>query len=166
MRANLTIFTVLMRSSFPTFTTRHSSRRLSHRYRHESCACDIVLRKIDINVKEIHSFEPFKETFWRGMANIDLNPNLATKIFAHRFALSDKDEERTIRDGNKLRSATMSIRDHPDGRSMTISVRDAATVLGPIIDHAVANGLMVVAKIDCEGSEYEIFELPRKGGIA
>ena len=110
------------------------------------------------NVKEIHSFEPFTETFHRGMANIELNPNLAAKIFAHRFALSDKNEEKTIRVGNKLTSATMSIRDHPDGQSMTISVRDAAAVLGPIIEHAIAKGLAVAAKIDCEGSEYEIFK--------
>ncbi len=111
------------------------------------------------------SFEPFEETFQRGMANIELNKNLATKIFAHKFALSDKDEERSIRIGNKLTTATMSIRDHQSGELMTISVRDAGAVLGPIIERAIAKRLVVVGKIDCEGSEYEIFESLERAGL-
>lgn len=140
---------------------------------HDACVIDIGMNLAFAtlffaktnNVKEIHSFEPFEDTFKRGMANIELNPNLATKIFAHRLALSDQNEEKTIRVGNKMTTATMSIRDHPSGQSMTVSVRDAGTVLGPIVERAIAKGLLVVAKIDCEGSEYEIFKSLERAGL-
>ena len=48
------------------------------------------------NVKEVHSFEPFGETFERGVANIRLNSDLARKISTYNVGLGGKDEELTI----------------------------------------------------------------------
>ena len=116
-------------------------------------------------VKEVHAFEPFAETYARAIVNIGLNPDLKSKIIPYNFALSDRDEERTISIGKERPSANMSIRDNKTGRSVALSVRDAATVLGPIIEQAAAREMMVVAKIDCEGSEFEIFDSLEKAGL-
>ena len=43
-------------------------------------------------------------------------------------------------------------------------MRDAAITLGPIIDRAIGKGLKVVAKIDCEGSEFEVFDVLEASG--
>ncbi len=116
-------------------------------------------------VKEVHAFEPFEETYRRAIENLDLNPDLARKITTYKFALSNKDEERTVRIGNIQRSANMSIRDNRTGPSLTLSVRDAAMMLRPIIQKATNKQLMIIAKIDCEGSEYEIFESLEAAGL-
>ena len=108
------------------------------------------------NVKEVHSFEPFGETFERGVANIRLNSDLARKISTYNVGLGGKDEELTITLDHDY-SGAFSTRSAHKGRPVQISVRDAATTLGPIIDRAIGKGLKVVAKINCEGSEFEVF---------
>jgi FkbM family methyltransferase len=115
------------------------------------------------NVKEVHSFEPFGETFERGVANIRLNPDLERKISTYNVGLSGKDEELTILLDHDY-SGAFSTRSAHQGRPVQISVRDAATTLGPIIDRALAKGLEVVAKVDCEGSEFEVFDVLEASG--
>ena len=41
---------------------------------------------------------------------------------------------------------------------MPISIRNSAAALGPIIERAMSRGLKIVAKLNCEGSEYAIFK--------
>lgn len=110
-------------------------------------------------VKEVHAFEPFEETYQRAMANIALNPHLAAKITTYKFALSDSEEERIVRIENGLPSVVFGLFHNADaGTAMPISIRDSATALGPIIERAISRGLKIVAKLNCEGSEYAIFE--------
>jgi FkbM family methyltransferase len=117
-------------------------------------------------VKEVHSFEPFVETYQRAVANIGLNPHLASKITAYNFALSDKDEERIVRIESGLPSVVFGLfHDADNGTAMPISIRDSATALGPIIEKAVSRGLKIVAKLNCEGSEYAIFESLENAGL-
>jgi FkbM family methyltransferase len=117
-------------------------------------------------VKEVHSFEPFVETYQRAMANISLNPHLANKITGYNFALSDKDEERVVRIENGLPSVVFGLfHDAAAGTAMPISIRDSASALGPIIERAIRRGLKIVAKLNCEGSEYPIFESLENAGL-
>ena len=117
-------------------------------------------------VKEVHSFEPFVETYQRAMANIGLNPHLSTKITTYNFALSDKDEERIVRIENGLPSVVFGLFHDADiGTAMPISIRDLAAALGPIIERAMSRGLKIVAKLNCEGSEYAIFESLENAGL-
>lgn len=109
-------------------------------------------------VKKVHSFEPFKGTYSRARANLSLNPELAAKISAHNFGLADTEEDKTVLIHDESDSGAFSIRGSESGTPMTISVRNAARVLGPIIEEAKANGLCIIAKVDCEGSEFPIFE--------
>jgi FkbM family methyltransferase len=116
-------------------------------------------------VKEVHSFEPFRGTYDRACANLALNPDIAAKISAHNFGLSDVDEDRTVLIYDETDSGAFSIRGSESGAPEPISVRNAATVLKPIIDAATSNGLAVIAKIDCEGSEFPVFATLEQHGL-
>jgi FkbM family methyltransferase len=116
------------------------------------------------NVREVHSFEPFKVPFDRAIENISLNPTIGDKINPHNIGLSD---------GNQM--STVGYADHPtDGASTrgvpgapprTIEVRDAAEMLGPVIARAEAHGWKIVVKIDCERAEFAIYESLAKAGL-
>lgn len=108
-------------------------------------------------VMEVHAFEPFKATYDRARANLALNPDTGRKIIAYNFGLGGTDEDKTILIHSEDDSGVLSIRGAAQGRPEHIVVRDAATTLRPIIETAKSNGRDVIAKIDCEGSEFSIF---------
>ncbi|WP_116090595.1 FkbM family methyltransferase [Sphingomonas crusticola] len=116
-------------------------------------------------VREVHAFEPFPSTYARGLANLSLNPALASKIKTNNFGLSDKNEDTTFLVHETSDSGARSTRDQEGGTPTNLSVRDAATVLGPIIASARSRGLQVIAKIDCEGSEFPVFQSLAKAGL-
>lgn len=116
-------------------------------------------------VKEVHAFEPFAATYERGLKNIALNPGLAPKIRTNNFGLADQDGDVTLRIHDSGDSGAMTTRDSASGTPMTISLRDAGPALRPIIDDARARGLDVIAKIDCEGSEFPVFESLERAGL-
>ncbi len=116
-------------------------------------------------VREVHSFEPFRGTYERAKANLALNPLLAAKIQSHNFGLADRDEDVDVLIQDDRDSGAMSIRGSGTGRPEPIVVRDAAAVLGPIIARARDRGLDVVAKVDCEGSEFPIFKVLEEHGL-
>jgi FkbM family methyltransferase len=116
-------------------------------------------------VKTVYSFEPFKGTYDRARANLSLNQEIAAKISAHNFGLADADEDKTVLIYNETDSGAFSIRGSDRGTPATISVRNAATVLGPIIEAAKAQGLRIIAKVDCEGSEFPIFATLEQHGL-
>jgi FkbM family methyltransferase len=116
-------------------------------------------------VKKVHSFEPFKSTYNRGRANLSLNPEIAAKVSAHNFGLGDADEDKTVLIYDESDSGAFSIRGSESGTPAAISVRSAETILGPIIEGAKANGLSIIAKVDCEGAEFPIFETLEQHGL-
>jgi FkbM family methyltransferase len=118
-----------------------------------------------IFAQEIHSFEPFKETFDRALGNFELNPQLARKITTYNFGLAANDEQITVLLPEKSDSGANSIRGYQSGVPTTISVRNARNVLEPIIASALAKGLAIVAKIDCEGAEFSVFQELESGGL-
>ena len=116
-------------------------------------------------VRKVHSFEPFKGTYSRAHANLSLNPEIAAKVSAHNVGLADADEDKTVLIYDESDSGAFSIRGSVSGTPAAISVRNAATVLGPIIEAAKANGLSIIAKVDCEGAEFPIFESLERHGL-
>ncbi len=116
-------------------------------------------------VKEVHSFEPFKSTYDRALANVALNPAFADKIKAYNFGLAGADQSFTILAAEDGNSGSNSVRGAFEGKPTTIEVRAAAAVLAPIIQSARSRGLDVIAKIDCEGSEFEIFDALAAAGL-
>ena len=115
-------------------------------------------------VTSVHAFEPFSFPRKRAAETFSLNPQSASKITVHPFGLSDRNETIKVQVDDGQTIAT-SIKGHGSGRPETIEVRDAATWLGPIIAGAVTQGEDVILKIDCEGSEFAIFDSLHQAGL-
>ncbi|HMI18874.1 MAG TPA: FkbM family methyltransferase [Sphingomonas sp.] len=109
-------------------------------------------------VRQIHSFEPFQSTYERALDNVRINSPAAKKITTYNFGLSDKNWEGEIFASQTGDSGAMTTIDVGEGIPVHIVLRDAGEVLAPIIAKSRARGLDVIVKMDCEGSEYAIFE--------
>jgi FkbM family methyltransferase len=115
-------------------------------------------------VLEVHGFEPFSTPVERALENFALNPALAPKITVNRCGLAGADDVRDVLVSDDATIST-SIRGLDAGRSERIEVRDAATALRPIFERAEALGAEIFMKIDCEGSEFAIFESLARHGL-
>jgi len=117
------------------------------------------------NVRIVHGFEPFPETYERAVANFSLNPELAAKIVPHRIGLAAQDETVTVQlSDTGFVSGSANLFESHGGRKVELDVRDAGTFLAPIIAEARSQGRQVIVKIDCEGSEFAVFgSLDRHG---
>ncbi len=109
------------------------------------------------HVEMVYGFEPFRAPYLRAMDNFNLNPALSTRIQTRNFGLSNKLEELDIL-AEELRTIGTSVRGSGSGRLEQIQVRDAGDELKGLIVNAANRGLGVVVKVDCEGSEFPIFE--------
>ncbi len=117
----------------------------------------------DPNVRRVYSFEPFKRTYELACANLRLNPIYEAKITTHNFGLSGQDSTQEL-PYIEERKGSLGVQGMPnnftpaavDLNLQRIELREAATVLRPIFAaNANAN---IVLKMDCEGSEYRIFD--------
>ena len=116
-------------------------------------------------VKEVHAFEPFTSTYEKALVNLALNPSISGKVSARNVGLSDRDEQVVISVPETDDSGSRSTFDVPGGKPTSLTLLDAATTLAPIIDAARARGRFVLAKVDCEGSEFPIFSSLADAGI-
>ncbi|MFY0594221.1 FkbM family methyltransferase [Roseivirga sp.] len=121
------------------------------------------------NVEKVFSFEPFQETFAAAQNNLDLNPELRSKVFMENFALSDEEKTLTVDysfQTSQLSSIKEIDKDRPDSHDLqltTIQVKKTSEVLMPILKEN--SDKTKVLKIDTEGSEYEIVEDLAKSGL-
>ncbi|MCA3360414.1 MAG: FkbM family methyltransferase [Roseomonas sp.] len=115
-------------------------------------------------VVEVHGFEPFEAPFKRAIDNFALNSALKPKIIPHKFGLYDRDMSLTVGYDPEHTIGT-SIRGGLPKEKVSIELRDAAPVLGPVIESAKARGLAFLLKLDCEGSEFPIFESLEKADL-
>ena len=115
-------------------------------------------------VVEVHGFEPFEAPFNRAIENFALNPVLKPKIIPHKFGLYDKDVSLTV-GYDPAHTIGTSIHGGNAKEEVTIELREAAPILGPIIKNARERGLGFLLKLDCEGSEFPIFESLEKADL-
>jgi FkbM family methyltransferase len=108
-------------------------------------------------VREVHSFEPFSVPFNRALRNFALNPALAAKIRPNRFGLNSKNDRIEVLVSEDHTIST-SIRGINSGQPEVIYVKDAAEIIRPLAERAKAEDLDLIVKVDCEGSEFGIFE--------
>jgi FkbM family methyltransferase len=113
------------------------------------------------SVREVHSFEPFDTPYQRALKNFALNPHIAWKIKANRYGLSDKNTQSSVLISQDATIGT-SVRGISSGIAETIEVRNAADVIRSLSAKAEAENLDLIVKIDCEGSEFPIFEVLEK----
>ena len=108
-------------------------------------------------VEQVHSFEPFAAPYRRALQNISLNPDIAGKIRPHNFGLAGKAETKTV-GYNENTTIGTSIHGNGGEDSTTIVIKQASEVLRDIFETAKAHGQAIVIKMDCEGSEFGIFD--------
>ena len=139
----------------------------------ESCVIDIGMNvglaslsfAARSEVREVHGFEPFASTFERAADNLALNPSLAAKITAYRAGLADRDWSGDIRVATTPHSGSRTTLGAAEGDPVFIELRDAGRTLAPIIERARAQGRRIVMKVDCEGSEFAVFESLDRAGL-
>ena len=116
------------------------------------------------NVVAVFGYEPFKMTYDQALRNIDLNPEAAKKIQAFNYGVGAKEETLMLEYNYECKASvgvhgvTVDDKKNAD-RSFSkeeIQLKPAREILASI--QAQYPEADVVAKIDCEGAEYEIFE--------
>ena len=110
------------------------------------------------SVVKVFAFEPFRGTFERAISNLELNPALTTKIEATNAGISTADGMRTFNVYVNADSGSQSMRDSVGGTPVEMKMLDAAKAFEKIITDAEQAGQAVIAKIDCEGGEFDIIE--------
>jgi FkbM family methyltransferase len=116
-------------------------------------------------VRQVHSFEPFRNTYDRAVENLSLNPDLSAKVRPTNCGLSDQDSDGDVLVSESGNSGSMSTVGIAQGTPVHLSLKDAGPLLRPIITEARAQGLDVVVKMDCEGSEFGIFRSLAANGL-
>lgn len=117
------------------------------------------------NCLSVYGFEPFKPTYHQALANINLNPEVKNKINTYNYGLGNKNETITVAYDSEFKG-NMGIYGVPDHLvneqheilNEDIIIKDAAEVLSPIVNKLIKKSDDLVLKIDCEGSEYDIFQ--------
>ncbi|MGY6530732.1 MAG: FkbM family methyltransferase [Cyanobacterium sp.] len=116
------------------------------------------------NVQQIYSFEPFRKTYEEALNNFALNPNLKQKINPFDYGIGGKDEVVTVEYDYDLK-ASVGVQGVPENMAKKsqgnkikedITIKSATDVLSPIFEKFSDHDFM--AKIDCEGSEYDILK--------
>ena len=112
-------------------------------------------------VKHVYSYEPVEETYKMAKANLNFNPEIASKIKAYNFGLGSEDCKRKFIYSKEYKGSvgvrglkSWNIRQAKDTKIIEVEIRNASTVLEEIIQRH--NDHFFVCKIDCEGGEYEI----------
>lgn len=116
------------------------------------------------SVVAVRSFEPFSPTFKAAQCNLALNPERAKKIKAYPFGISATDGQFTAKYANELKGHASLDEDSRDdtGAAMESAKLEQVRVVGAAmaLDRIRSEfpGIEILAKIDCEGSEYVIIE--------
>lgn len=113
-------------------------------------------------VSSVYSFEPFIPTFEQGMTNLKLNSGLSSKIKPHNFGLSLRETELTVDYSIQHRGRTgiwgteliLDKTEHVSKERLILKSFNH-TIKNIIENHPNSE---FIWKIDCEGSEYDIFQ--------
>jgi len=125
-------------------------------------------------VVAVHGFEPFPKTFDRAVRNIQANPKLKGKIVAYNLGVAASsgtvEADFCYEWKGTARTATIPL---PQGLALKwrsesvervgVELRGACESLAAVIrSHSTEQ---IVAKLDCEGAEYEIVSALSEGGL-
>lgn len=122
----------------------------------------LALRK---NINKIYAFEPFKSTYEQGLLNLSLNPSVAEKIHTFNFGLGSSERIEEIEFLPEMKGS-MGINGIPNiminrNNVKTVckkkmEIKDAGNIINSLISRHVDERF--IAKIDCEGAEYEVLD--------
>ncbi len=114
------------------------------------------------DVEKVYGYEPFAGTYQKALQNFALNPQLTEKIVPINTGWSDKTGPFSFRnyaDGSIGASTSFTADFNVYGQTTdvtTVQLVDASAALREI--RTLHPGKSFFLKMDCEGSEYEIFE--------
>jgi len=116
------------------------------------------------NVHAVFGYEPFRKTYEGALHNFSLNPELSKKIRPFNTGAGASDTTRTLdycHDWKGMISTTDG-GDHagfPPGPSTreTVEIRNIVDIVDSA--RSETDDCEIIAKIDCEGAEYEILEV-------
>ncbi len=125
-------------------------------------------------VAAVWAYEPVPATFRRALCNLERNPQLAAKIKSHNYGLADRKRNITFDFSPYWRGAVGVKGMSPEFRryhgvrecdvsQVTVEVRRAAEVVSEL--KAAYPTAEVIAKLDCEGCEYQIISDLHKAGL-
>lgn len=133
--------------------------------------CTSIYFALKPNIKQIYAFEPFKETYDQAIYNFNLNKKVSKKIIPFNYGLAAKNETMKayysisssgsmttspeIFKASGLNASKMEVKN--------IELRDVCDEFNKIFRKS--KGKKRILKIDCEGSEYEIFKALDKKGL-
>lgn len=111
-------------------------------------------------VEAVWGYEPFGQTYQQALRNFDLNP-LAKKIKAFEYGVSDREQTLVVEYSYEHKASVGIDRIPEEALKQAESLSKAEIRIKPATEvlesmRAEHPGLDIVAKIDCEGSEYEI----------
>lgn len=111
--------------------------------------------------KKVYGFEPFPSTFQCAEENIRYCMDIRNKIDCRNIGLSNKCFSMDLYYDPQDSESMSIIRQNTGSYKEKVQIRDAGEELAPLLDQET--GSVIICKIDCEGSEYEILEsLERK----
>jgi len=121
---------------------------------------------------KVDAFELFEPTAQRAEKNLSLNPVLRSKIKTNHFGLGSKDETLLLDYFPEYKGSVgrrgLPAYAHPKGallqvQKLPVEIRDVVPVFRQIIEDA--GGTVIVCKLDCEGSEYDIIQTLKHAGL-
>lgn len=114
-------------------------------------------------VKKIYGYEPFPITYESAISNIQMNSQLAKKIYTFNFGLSDKNEKKFLPYMYDMNRGLSTLGRESIENGSEIYLRCAGEEIKIVMEKDPM--LDVILKIDCEGSEYAIIDQLDKMGI-
>jgi FkbM family methyltransferase len=114
------------------------------------------------NICRIYGFEPFKETYEYALFNFGLNKELAKKIEAFNYGLSDCNKTLASQYNVDFSMHMRASESQGSGyvksekNKENVILKAADEILGEIISKSKNK---IILKIDCEGEEYEILKV-------
>ncbi|MDR3307063.1 MAG: FkbM family methyltransferase [Endomicrobium sp.] len=121
------------------------------------------------NIEHIYAFEPFKETYEQAESNLNLNKALKDKITIYNYGLSGKDETKNALYSSKM-TIYMSVLSENQKNFVSKKDMSYCTVVLKSADKEISDIIYntkrkIILKMDCEGSEYEIFDSLNRSGV-
>lgn len=111
-------------------------------------------------IKYIYSYEPIPHTYSLGLKNVSSNIEAHKKCQFFNFGLSNEDKTASFYFNNQVKGKT-GVREYRIAGSnnehqVEVELKNANSVISSIVKDHPDEFIMI--KMDCEGSEYEIFQ--------
>lgn len=121
------------------------------------------------NVTRVYSYEPFEASFRQAERNFAMNPDIGCKIKAHHAAIAKTAGTIEAQYAPELNvCARIGNYKEEDYRKATFTTQIVTTLAAADVLRDVTGahpGIPIVAKIDCEGAEYDILEAWDEAGL-